>query len=396
MYHKIPDQIRGIILKSLCENLSLQEIEKLDGWTRKSPENKAVASRICKKEYLEKQLDVFKEIKTESKDLKLDNTSSKAFFWYKKHLKYAASIVVLLGFASMAVYFKTALFPKNEIAQKAPENICPGSSKALLILDDGTNLSLTKQQNDTLSADNLHIVNDHKQLSYANATQKEKTAEKIKWHTLKIPKGGEYQLEFDDGTRVWLNSDSELKYPVSFHNLKQRTVFLKGEAYFDVATKSGKSFVVKSFFQQIKVYGTEFNVNTYDENQVETVLVEGEIGIRHQNKPEIKILPGQLVRTHKKTGRIDVEKVSTRSYTAWKDGDFVFENETLESIMLHIERWYDVKIFYQDEACKTFRFTGDIERYSDIRKLLYFIENTSDAKFKINPKEKTIVVMTNC
>jgi ferric-dicitrate binding protein FerR (iron transport regulator) len=133
-------------------------------------------------------------------------------------------------------------------------------------------------------------------------------------------------------------------------------------------------------------------VNAYDQNEIKTVLVEGSVGIKANSKGiEAKLKPSELALVNLQTGAINVKQVNVRPYIAWKDGDFVFENQPLEDIMLRLERWYNVKVFFMNEECKAFRFTGDMKRYSDVKDLLFFMQATSNAKFEI--KKNAIVVM---
>ena len=149
---------------------------------------------------------------------------------------------------------------------------------------------------------------------------------------------------------------------------------------------------MKSYDQQVRVYGTEFCVNAYDQNEIKTVLVEGSVGVKANSKSiEAKLKPGELGLANLVSGEMDIKKVNIRPYIAWKDGDFVFENEALENIMMRLERWYNVKIFFMNEECKMYRFTADIERYSDVKDLLFYMQETSNVKFEVN--KNAIVVM---
>lgn len=164
-------------------------------------------------------------------------------------------------------------------------------------------------------------------------------------------------------------------------------MFLKGEAYFEVAQDSLRPFIVMADDVEVKVYGTKFDVENYASNRIRTVLVEGAVGMAKSGE-EVRLLPGQKGETVGE--EIRVESVDVAACIAWKNGDFVFENERLEDIMEQISRWYDVNIFYRRESSKDIRLSGDMKRYKEIQALLYYFEQISEVRFEI--KEKTIVI----
>ena len=209
-------------------------------------------------------------------------------------------------------------------------------------------------------------------------------------NTLKIPRGGEFRLKLSDGTNVYLNSASELKYPVCF-NEKERTVYLSGEAYFEVTEDLNRPFYVVTEEVQIRVYGTEFNVNTHQPGKVYTVLVDGKVGIKKRGVvEEVTMKPGQLASFDRKEGTIEVRDVDVRQYVVWKDGYFTFENESLEQILNTLSLWYDVDVFFQTESTKHLVFTGYMKRYNDISEILDAITDVVGVNFTINGK--TIIV----
>ena len=205
-----------------------------------------------------------------------------------------------------------------------------------------------------------------------------------------MPRGGEFFVILADGTEVWLNADSELEYPVKF-TADKREVRLKGEAYFSVKKDTKKPFMVRSGEYQLKVYGTEFNLNTYKNNEIQAVLVKGSVGFKaNRTAGEVRLKPNQLGVANEATGKAEVKEVDVYPYIAWKSQDVVFVNERLESIMEKAARWYDVNVFFQNESLKDLRFFGNMQRYADIQELLFFLENTSDARFSV--KDRTVIV----
>ena len=194
-----------------------------------------------------------------------------------------------------------------------------------------------------------------------------------------------------DGTVVYLNSASELRYPVQF-NERERVVYFSGEGYFEVAKDRERPFHVVVDDMRIRVYGTEFNVNTFKETGVQTVLLEGSVGISVKGKQEeYRLKPSQMAEFNRKDLSVDVKDVNPESFVAWKDGFFAFDEESLEDIMNTLARWYDVEVFYVNNEVKNLHFTGHLKRYDQITTILKAIESAVNVKFSV--KGRTISVM---
>ena len=191
---------------------------------------------------------------------------------------------------------------------------------------------------------------------------------------------------------MWLNSMTKLRYPVTFRG-EQRNVYLAGEAYFDVAKDADHPFVVNVEGMEVKVYGTRFNVNTLEEGVVQTVLERGKVSVKAlKTGEEVMLKPDDMAEFYKESGMVKVGKVDPFTYTAWKDGKFVFENATIETIMSRLGRWYDIKVFYGDEQVKNQTFTGIITRHSNVKDLLYLIGETAMVQF--DQKDNVVTVRT--
>lgn len=302
----------------------------------------------------------------------------------------AASVILLIGlFVGWSVNVWRDLDEERILAQT--ERNAPGV-KAELILGTGEIVSLGQRNELIEGAKEMGIWNDSLAgLNYAIAGMQEGVVvQEMVFNTLRIPVSGFYQLTLADGTRVWLNSVTELRYPVTFSG-DERKVYLAGEAYFEVAHDSLHPFIVVTEKIDVKVYGTEFNVNTYREGQVQTVLVNGKVGIRvNSTGEEVALKPGQLAEYMEDTRAVQVKDVDPYSYVAWKDGEFVFEKETIENIMERLNRWYDVNVFYTSEAVKKRRFTGIIDRYDDIEKFLRLIEGPATLRFDLKGNALTV------
>jgi len=185
---------------------------------------------------------------------------------------------------------------------------------------------------------------------------------------------------------VHLNAGSELCYPVAFA-AAERKVYLKGEAWFEVAKDAERPFYVETDEVSIRVYGTAFNVNTHGLRATETVLVEGEIGISGKGSTgEWRMRPGQLAACDHHSGEITFREVDIRKYTAWKNGEFCFNDDTLEEILEELGRWYDVKVIFQSAGKKDIRFSGHLKRYENIRKILGAISESTGIVFHISDR----------
>lgn len=292
----------------------------------------------------------------------------------------AASVILLIGlFVGRMVNEWRDLDEMRMLAET--ERIVPGV-KAELILSTGERVVLNQQRVSIEGVNETGIQNDS--VTGLNYTMAKVQGEELVYNTMRIPVGGFYQLALSDGSKVWLNSMTELRFPVAFTG-EERKVYLTGEAYFEVAPDSKHPFiVVTEEGMEVKVYGTEFNMSTYQHGVVQTVLVSGKVGIRvNATGKEVMLAPKQMAEYSEKTGMVRVEEADPYRYIAWKDGEFVFERETIEEIMERLGRWYDVKVFYENESLKQKRFTGVISRYENIEQVLRLIEGPATLRFEV-------------
>ncbi len=208
----------------------------------------------------------------------------------------------------------------------------------------------------------------------------------VEWHTLQIPRGGEFVLCLADGTVVTLNADSKIHYPDRFIG-NERQVSLEGEAFFEVAKDSLRPFVVKTNGIDVRVLGTAFNLKAYPDEYQQTTLVRGAVEVV-LDKQQVLLHPGEQVTCIDKELR--VEQVDVKPYIAWKDDRFVFENEPLEDVLKKLERWYNITVFIQNHALTEKRFTGNLPKYEDIGNVLKILALTTNIKFELN--DRTLIV----
>lgn len=311
--------------------------------------------------------------------------------YIRRRIRYAVSVaaLILLAIGIWPLWKSTHAPEPPHMAQL--EHIAPGSQKAQLILDDGKIIPLQPNTQKIMHLNSGTVQNDSLEgLKYHFDKTSGTTTAGI-YHTLSIPVGGFYTLELSDGTKVWLNAASELKYPVQFSGRK-REVYLEGEGYFQVSTDTARQFIVHLKNASVAVLGTKFNINAYtDEQNIYTTLAEGSVAfyseLRHR---QIILSPGMQSVMDVKTGVTSVEEVDPSVYTSWVDGSFVFHSLRLEMIMRQLQRWYDFEIFYQNPEVKEYTFRGVVNRDMNIERVLKMIERATDVHFRI--EQKTVVV----
>ncbi|WP_129714064.1 FecR family protein [Pedobacter sp. SYP-B3415] len=313
---------------------------------------------------------------------------------YTRLRSWLPRVAAILILSAGIFYFNRPKTEKTQVeatmAVHKPKPIVPGGNKAVLTLADGTVIPLDQQSDGLLANEqSLSVSKRSGQLTYL--TDASSATEKTAYHTISTPKGGQFQVNLPDGTRVWLNAGSSIRFPLDF--AKGRRVELQGEAYFEVASmrKAGKKipFTVSSNGQQIDVLGTHFNVNAYhDEPFTRTTLLEGSVRIKKAGTEEhVMLRPGQQALVNED---IRVSQADTEKAIAWQRGYFSFDNESVESIMRTVSRWYDVDVVINDQI-RNRRFGGTLSRFGQISTLLGLMEKTGVIHFKIEGRR--VIVM---
>ncbi|MBS1501218.1 MAG: FecR domain-containing protein [Bacteroidetes bacterium] len=286
--------------------------------------------------------------------------------------KYFRAAAMALLFLTLAVYVINKQ-RHNIITLTAQNrfNLPPGGNKATLTLADGSKIDLNQLKNGAFTTQpGAHITKQNGQLAYLAANNS--ASSQVTYNTLTTPKGGQFELELADGTRVWLNAASSLTFPTAFTG-DERVVELTGEAYFDVAHNAKQPFKVKTANQVVQDIGTQFNINSYaDEDAVTTTLVEGSVKVYNANGQTL-IKPGQQYLL-KNNGVSEVKNdVDLNEVTAWKDGMFQFNNADIKTIMRQIGRWYNVSIEYAGQVPAS-TYHGRISRNSNATDVLNILE----------------------
>jgi ferric-dicitrate binding protein FerR (iron transport regulator) len=281
--------------------------------------------------------------------------------WFR--IAAAASIILCV---SIGGYF---LIHKNKPTQQTAQthDIAPGGNRAILTLSNGRTIDLSAAKNGKLANQGSMVIskNANGQIVYADS-EDNSPSQNNGFNIAATPRGGQYQLVLADGTKVWLNAASSIKYPVVF-NGNERRVELTGEAYFEVAHNKEKPFRVISNGQQVEVLGTQFNINAYgDENAVKTTLLEGSVKVSSAGKDKI-LKPGEQAQLE--GGNIRVAEVDVDEVMAWKNGFFYFKDANIQGVMKELARWYDVEVKY-DGVLPSRAFSGEIPRNVNASQIL--------------------------
>lgn len=298
--------------------------------------------------------------------------------------KYVAVAALLALFISISYLYLQDDSDKNNNIPTIVNAGEPGSNKAILTLEDGSEVVLEKGS----LYQNSNTTSNGKELVY----NKDQKKSEIKYNQLTVPRGGQFFIKLSDGTKVWLNSDSKLIYQVSFIEGEIRQVELVyGEAYFDVSPSSvnkGSTFKVIHKKQEIQVLGTQFNIKAYsDEDNIYTTLVEGEIALTAQKHKHI-LKPNQKANLHINDNSFTLSEVDVYNEISWKDGVFSFEDKSLKEIMIVLSRWYDVEIEFQNKSIEKEEFIGVLGKNQNLESILLNIKSFGIIKgFKIQNKK---------
>lgn len=297
-----------------------------------------------------------------------------------KWMPWAAAALLLLSAGGLWL-----LQPRQQAKPVNTGTIAPGSNKARLTLANGSVVELNESTDGTIAQEGDTKVSKQRAALIYNAGT---SAGKAVINILTVPRGGNYQVILPDGTRVWLNAASELKYPTAFTG-NERVVNITGEGYFEVAKDPAKPFIVKTSRMQVVVLGTQFNMMAYEEEQtIKTTLLEGSVKVVTPYGNSL-LLPGQQAQLDTDSGVKVVAVTDANQVIAWKNGFFSFRKADIATIMREISRWYDVEIKYEGDITKR-RFTGKVLRSYNLSETLSVLE-ASDLHFRLEGKQITVL-----
>lgn len=305
----------------------------------------------------------------------------------RRLLPYAAASLII-GIVSTWAFLENSSKPESEIVTQKVEDVAPGGNRAVLTLADGSTIDLSENQGGIVVGEKLLYLDGSEVLAKETGGERN-GAPDTRYAVLSTPKGGTYQVALPDGTQVWLNAASSLRYPISFAG-NERAVEITGEGYFAVAKDSNKPFRVISHGQTIEVLGTEFNVSAYPDNdEVKTTLVEGLVRLssaEHGGDRFFELIPGQ--QATKRGADVDIKDVDVSQYIAWKSGMFYFKNTPFKDFMKQIADWYDVEVVYEGRVPND-TFGGEMRRDVSLLTVLDLLK-ASEIDFKI--KENQLII----
>ncbi len=350
--------------------LNEEEREELDNWINASDANMRLFGELTDEKNIETSLAAYKNMQVEEdlqKTKRQIHFKTKTRFW---QYAVAASVIIAL---SIYIYMTQFQKDKPEIIAEVTD-INPGTDKATLTLDNGTVIQLDQLANDTSITGQARILQNEGTIIYDGKSG----GSELVYHTLRIPRKGHYQLQLPDGTKVWLNAESSIQYPVAF-NGNERKVKVTGETYFEVAKDAGKPFKVEVGDMTVEALGTQFNINAYeDEPFVTTTLAEGSVLVTKGSTENI-LRPGQQAQV--KDGIFKVTNADAAAVAAWKNNEFKFSDTPLDMILRQVARWYDAEIVYEDKIVA--HLNARIDRNVPVSKLLYLLEQTGHVHFEV-------------
>lgn len=365
-------RIAHLIFLSLFDLTNREQQLELNEWIEKRKENQRLLKRLEDSTYQSQRYSAYSEFDTlegwKKVESRLKKRSKRLFY---RFIPYAAVLLVTVGVVAF-------LHTRSFVQEETENGVTSLSSGVRLVLEDGRTLELNAGEivgNDSVAG---ILENNGQRLVYKHSEY----AVIPQQHLLQIPRGAEYMLVLSDGTKVWLNAETELSYP-SFFSGESRKVKLKGEAYFEVAPDTSMPFIVETARMQVNVLGTSFNVSAYPGKIQHTTLVGGKVRAQSDGK-SVELMPGeQALLTD---SGIMVQTVDVNNYVGWKEKRFVFKNRPIEEVVRELERWYNVRFVISQEV-QGIRLTANLPKYEDVDKILDIIEDIAQVKYEINGGE---------
>lgn len=381
-------KISRLIAKKLMGVILPEDEEKLNAWLEEDVRNKDLYRRILEVENFStrnmyaKRLDV--EHTWDALKEQLAGQRKRRSLFSAWQIGVAASVILLVG---IGLYWGFNKKPKVKQVEVAA-HVEMGGAKAILVTSRGDEIVLQDSSVQLITLGGGMVAkNDGVQVSYKENEGAGKE-DVLEYNTIRVPRGGEYKLFLSDNTEVFLNSDSEIRFPVKFGKGK-RDVFLRGEAFFVVTKDASRPFVVNANDKMsVEVLGTQFNLQAYpDDAFVETTLNEGAVRV-FNGKQGVRLRPDEQAVYDE--GKFTVRKVDASSYSAWKEGRFMLLNHSLENIMTRLARWYNIDIFWENPEVKEYHFSGELARYEDFTEILRMLELATRVHFEV--KDRTVFV----
>lgn len=384
----LAEHIACLIGRNLSGEMTPEEEHELQDWRDAHPANEALFRKLANTDYIawEYRRLLAVDASRPLADMRTRVGRRRGVAWRRLGWQVAGAAVAMLCLSWGIFLLRQeqqegavhVLTEEEETALYAAQ-IHPGKTEAVLTLGSGEQVSLG--------------ADVRKNEEVMRETKKESGKRKEpKLNCLSTPRGGEFRITLEDGTEVWLNAETQLIYPDTF-NMEERRVKLRGEAYFKVARNEGKPFFVETDGQLVRVYGTEFNMRAYEEDEdVFTTLVSGKVALQplQGNSAELVLKPGRQAVFDKGRQAMVVRSVDTESVTSWRKGMFVFEEQTLGQIMQDLSRWYNFSYEFREPALRATVFMGTVPRYGDFKEILNILEKSGGLKFRM--KDRTVII----
>ena len=382
---RIDDDIFRDILACWGGNATGEQVNRVREWMEENEENRREYERLSRLYYRLGYAERWDKIDVQTGKSRLLGRLSRS--GKRRMVRYVwggiASACVIIGVMVFPWARETpvAKFPSLNLAE-----VLSGSSKATLVLDDGRMIPLTADTSFRMQVEGAMVKEDLAAgLKYevSDSLKEVLKRQPVGYNKLVVPRGGEYIMTLADGTRVWLNAETEMRYPVVFGK-DTREVYVKGEAYFEVAKDASCPFIVHASGVATRVLGTSFNVMAYEgEERVEVTLVTGKVEVGNAGN-KCSLVPGWQAVVDQETHRITRKEVNVAAYTSWRNGLFDFGEMTLEELVVKLSRWYDVDFVFENDNARGKRFTGAVKRNNTLEFTLHFIEKTSNVYFKVD------------
>ena len=375
-----------LIKRSFTSSLDEEDRLVLEAWLDESERHRQLYEEmkrfVARRENFQLDVEAKKQFKRDFETRVDEAYRRRGRRVWLKVVSYAAMLTLPI-IAGMLLWTRQ---PVEDVVDYGIGPIEHGVRKATLVLNDGKVLALDTSRMTLKEIDGVTIHTNDQALVYVDSLDNKDVNLQ---NRLITPKGGEYTIMLADGTKVWVNAATEIRYPVKFVG-KERRVWLEGEAYFEVTKDTTRSFIVEANGMEVKVYGTRFNVNTRRDDQIQTTLVEGSVSVKPKGLKEVMLEPNQQAVFNKLAGRVTVRDVDVMSYVAWQRGNYYFENKSIGEILDELSLWYDIQVFFMNNEVRNERFSGYLPRYEEIDRLLSLIEKTSHVQFEI--KGRVIIV----
>lgn len=377
---KYPKDLDRWIAKYLQDQIDKEEINKLNAWRKNSHENERLFRRLCSDSLWRlgvKEISSFDE--EEGWKSVLEKTRKHRTLRWRKWSSVAAAVLVLIG-CGMLAWLKMP---------KAGEGISLLETKNAIRLNLASGKSFLLDSVRQIENGKTVMKNSGRQLVVETV---ESSKQEIEWNTIEVPRGTEYSLVLSDGTEIFLNAETVLRFPDQFKSDRKREIWLTGEAYFKVRRDTCRPFIVHSGGTEVRVLGTVFNVMAYENMpELQVTLLSGKVEVEENlNRTSVVLAPGEQAVYDKNERTLEEKVVDVSYYSAWHEGLFAFRETPLTQVMEILARWYDFEVFFQNTQARDFVYTGKIKRHATLQEVLNRFRQTREFDFEI--KGKTVII----